>query len=254
MTRQAPTIVRFSLSDSGLLSVLIRCSNGGLSDGAFKVQLLEHGPMSNAAPMEFVRVVQGMRQYQATLKPRRRFFILCTTQVGQRYRLNIPYGTGSVQYPSLSAVPGRVLRFLGLGSRYFFFEPGKRVDDPSILTNHDSVQLWFPNAQRLTLRSRKSGMSISSGKTVDGDGNAFTHTELSDALHSIGDGESLWDFYIRGDSDTRVAFWGPENVNPRKSFKYPWFWVGDERFSSKARIYWTEDGHLALKIIKKGLR
>lgn len=254
MTRQAPTIVRFSLSESGLLSVLIESSKSGFSNSPLKVQLQECGSKLNASPMEFVRDVQGMQHFQATLKPQRRFAVFCISPSGRRYRLEIPGGSGTVQYPALPAVSGRVLKFLGLGSRYFFFNPGNRLDDPKIITNHDSVQLWFPNAQKLTIRPRKSGIVVNSGTTVDGDGNVFSLTELSDALHSLRDGESLWDFYIRGDSDSRVTFWGQKNINPRKSFKYPWFWVGDDRFSSKARIYWTIDGHLALKVIKKGLR
>lgn len=254
MTRQAPTIVRFSLSESGRLSVLIEYSKSSQPSSSFKVQLREHGSKSNAQLMEFVRVVHGMGHYQATLKPRSRFSIVCVSSSGRRTRLPIPNSAGALQYPVLPSLLGHVQRTLGIGSRYFFFNPGKRLDASKIVTNHDSVHIWLPEAQMLTLRARKSETTISSRASVDGKSNIFSYTEFSEALRSLRDGESLWDFYLRRDSDRRLSFWGPNSVNPRKTYKYPWFWVGDERFSAKARIYWTVDGNLALKVIKKGLR
>lgn len=254
MTRQAPKIVRYSLSDSGRLSLLIDCSKSGLSSSSFKFLLQEHGSKSKTEPLEFVRDVQGMGHYQVTLNPGRKFFILCTSASGRRYRLGIPDGTASLKYPVMPSFLRKIKRFIGLRARYIVFYPNKRQNAPRILTNHDSVHIWLPSDQRLLIRRRKSEVSISSRSSVGGGDNIFALTEFGETLYKLRDGESLWDFYLLDGPDRRLSYWGPKNDDPRKSLKYPWFWMGDERTSAKARIYWTVDGHLALKVIKKGLR
>lgn len=254
MTRQTPKIVRFSLSDSGRLSLLIDFSTSGLSSSSFKFLLQEHGSKSNTEPLEFVRDVQGMGHYQVTLNPGRKFFILCTSASGRRYRLEIPDGIATLQHPVLPTFLRKIRRFLGLRTPYIVFYPDKHQYAPRILTNHDSVHIWLPSDQRLLIRRRKSDLSISSRSSVGGGVNVFALNEIGEALYKLRDGESLWDFYLLDDPDRRLSYWGPKSVDPRKSFKYPWFWLGDERTSAKARIYWTVDGHLALKVIKKGLR
>lgn len=254
MARNIPTIVRHSLGASGRLSVLISDLELNEADNSTAVLLHEVGAKSHDRPMDFVRTVQEMSHYQAGLEAGKRYNVVAVSPLGQRHQLRISKDFDSKRSANRKSWLRNLLRAISPKPQYFQFEPAVQSFVPKIETNHDSVSLSLADSKGLMLSARKFSADIKPHFSDKDNVNVFSHREFGDVLVRLPDGSSSWDFYIQGASKRRLSFWGADRANARNDYKYPWFWMSDSRFSAKARLYWTVDGNLAMKVIKKGIR
>lgn len=253
MPPKVPQIVCYSVSASGRLSILVDRLNDTEDGQKELLYLQEKGRSGRRQVMQFVSDVQDMKQFHGLLEEGKQYYLVSHLERNRFVRLEIPRDSAKRAATERSGLIGRLLGLFRPISAYLRFEHLDDQEWPRVITHHDSIHIWLPNSVTVQLMSRNNRSVVSSNRTNDGKGNRFSAVEFRHFLENVADGESLWDFRLNEGKKTRLSFQARRFEDPRKKFKYPWFWLSDENFVAKARVYWTKDGHLALKVIKKGL-
>lgn len=253
MPIKVPEIVRHSVSASGRLSILVDRLYNTENSRKELFYLQEKGGAGRRQMMQFVREVQGMTQFHGTLEAGKKYCLVLHLERNRSVRLEIPRNNAERAAIEHTGLIEKVLGFFRPRSDYFRFEPSDDLKWPRVITYHDCIHVWLPSSVTVQLISRNSRTVVPSSRTKDGKGNCFSAVEFCHFLENVADGESLWDFRLSEGTKTRLSFQAQIFEDPRKKFKYPWFWLSDENFVAKARVYWTNDGYLALKVVKKGL-
>lgn len=253
MKIQVPSISQYDISESGRLSILVDCQFGPEQLVRNPFLLQERESPKSAQAMDFVSKVGGKSQFHGTLTLGKEYLLIFASDEGKLVRMKIPAELDSSRKDRRGGWMGRIQSVLGGASCYIKYEGSQSLETPCICTHHDSVDIWLPGAPSLKMRARKAQVSVLSEQDRESGVNSFSVKNFNTVLHEMADGVSLWDIVQNDAVGERVSVNTEISKFPRKDFKYPWFWMSSDLFVVKARIYWSENGYLALKIVKKGI-
>lgn len=247
-------VTDYAWSSAGKLSFLLAGRPDSSSDKIQSVKLVSQDKKLMAPSVKICGSVGGSLHCEVHVPTGANYRIEALDSSGKLYRVGLPIGLANKKG-----------KFSGFISRYILRSPAyamtlqreiKRLPKKiSVITRSDSIEILDEeNLGQQLLFTRRGSKDTVRGSLLQNGASVFSVSEFSETLLCLPDGETLWDCRLGSNSGRRLQYWGSASEEPRRLMQYPWYWMGDEGASARAKVYWTKDGHLALKIVKKGLK
>ncbi|MGR6900202.1 hypothetical protein [Glutamicibacter sp. BSL13] len=214
--------------------------------------------MSNNKTRHSIRVVDVLQHglhCEVEVPDRVKCRIVVRVSSGQTLPVALPDALASSQ----SGLSGRILQVLRgrFGNPQWIYRTAKSSQPAkiSVTTHSGSVEIEEnANEFRQLVFRRRGGKEVAKGNVIASGASSFAINEFEPLLTLFPDGESLWDCGYGLAKDSRLSYSGKVSSEPRKNLIYPWFWMANDLAVVKAKVYWTKDAHLAMKVVKKGIR